>query len=763
MNRKMNAFRRTLIMVLGMLTLLSCAPLLGGAAFSAGGATPLAASLTPLANGDTAYLETDIMSSSRTNVNMYPDSGTFYMSGLTYTRGIVNNNTQEGMNNDGTATYRITGTGYMRLSGEFGRVSGTGGATLTVTGDGKLLGGFQLFPEDLPKWLDIAIPAGVQDVGIRLQNGSGGIFALADAYFAVGGPTQPNPQPPATADATYLENDLISTQRSNVNSHPVHGSFLMNGITYFRGLVNNNALNGSGFDGTATYRITGRGYTRLTGEFGRVSGSGSATLTITGDGKLLGGYILGENDDALQVDVGLPSGLQDVSIRLQNGSNGLFALADAYFTATGQPPPHTHPPATADAAYLENDLISAQRTNVDRYPMSGSYQMEGKTFFRGIVNNSLLTGNNFDGTATYRIEGRGFTRLSGIFGRVSGNGGATITITADNVELGAFQLSPGETQRQLDVSIPPGARNVHIRLQNGSSGLFALADAYFTGSGEAPPTQGFTVTPIASPPGGGSVTGGGTFQQGNTATVTASPNAGWVFTGWFENGIRVSTDFMWSFAVTANRALEARFGRRNIENPHSSWATEGLVRASELNLIPESLAPASVDYTRPINRVEFAGIAVRTYERLTNTTVSPPVNNPFIDTWDLDALKAFNAGIMVGSGNEFQPFEILTREMAAQALTRVYKRATIPGWTFATDADYPLHFTSPPPFDDDMYINYWTREGVYFMAANGVIQGIGDNLFAPRPVTNDHIARGYGTAAREHAIILALNLINKLG
>jgi len=718
-----------------------------------------------LASTGTAFLETDIFSTQRANVSMYPHEGTFSMGGLVYERGIVNNNALEGSRFDGTATYRITGLGYTRLHGEFGRVSGSGSATLSITGDGALLGGYEIRPGDYPVWVDVAIPAGVQNVDIRLQNGTEGMFAFADACFEAGGQAMPPTHPPAFSDALYLENDIGSTQRLNLSAHPTDGSFVMGGYIYFRGIANNNAVAGSGFDGTATYRISGRGYeyTRLTGMFGRVSGTGSATLSITGDGRLLGGYEHGPGDMPRQISVAIPSGVRDVTIRLQNGTGGLFALGDAFFSASGATPPHTHPPAVGDAVYLENDIISAQRANIDRFPASGSFSLSEVTYFRGIMNNSLTAGNAYDGTATYRVDGRGFTRLSGMFGRVSGTGNGTLVINADNNLLGSFTLSPGDSPRQVDVSIPPGAQHVIITLQNGSAGLFAFADAYF--SGTAPPTtvQSFTISPFASPVQGGYAIGGGTYRSGTSITLSVTPNSGWEFDGWFENGARVSPDAVWTFTVTADRTLEARFTQRTIGNPHSGWATESLERARRMGLIPDSLSHYSVDYRLSITRLEFAGVAVRTYEALTGITVLPSPGGTFSDTWDIDALKAHSAGIMVGTYNEFAPFDILTREMAAMALTRVYKRATMPGWTFANDANFPLQFTSPPRFADDEHINSWTREGVYFMAAHGIVSGIGDNLFAPRPTTAAHEATNYGRAAREHAIIMALNLIETLG
>ena len=68
------------------------------------------------------------------------------------------------------------------------------------------------------------------------------------------------------------------------------------------------------------------------------------------------------------------------------------------------------------------------------------------------------------------------------------------------------------------------------------------------------------ITAIANPPERGTVAGGGTFEGGQTCTVTATANEGYVFFNWSENGIIVSTDATYSFIVAGNRNLIASFG-----------------------------------------------------------------------------------------------------------------------------------------------------------------------------------------------------------
>ena len=72
-------------------------------------------------------------------------------------------------------------------------------------------------------------------------------------------------------------------------------------------------------------------------------------------------------------------------------------------------------------------------------------------------------------------------------------------------------------------------------------------------------TQTYTVNVSANPTQGGTVTGGGTFSQGQSCTVSATANTGYTFTNWTENGNVVSTNANYTFNVTSNRTLVANF------------------------------------------------------------------------------------------------------------------------------------------------------------------------------------------------------------
>lgn len=203
------------------------------------------------------------------------------------------------------------------------------------------------------------------------------------------------------------------------------------------------------------------------------------------------------------------------------------------------------------------------------------------------------------------------------------------------------------------------------------------------------------------------------------------------------------------------------FAAGNSWSDASAWATEELKKADELGIIPDSLKGENL--TKSITRAEFAAIAVKVYENLANTLAIPAMINPFKDTTDVEVLKAFNTGLMVGiSIDRFDPNALLNREQAATALTRVFKRATIPEWTFATDVNYVLNFVWPTRFLDDAQISSWAKESVYFMVSNDIIKGVGNNKFAPRAITSIEQAQGYASATREQALVIALRMIENL-
>ena len=69
----------------------------------------------------------------------------------------------------------------------------------------------------------------------------------------------------------------------------------------------------------------------------------------------------------------------------------------------------------------------------------------------------------------------------------------------------------------------------------------------------------YVISASSNPAEGGMVTGTGTFPEGATCTLTATPNDGYIFTNWTKDGEIVSTAPIYSFTVTENATLVANF------------------------------------------------------------------------------------------------------------------------------------------------------------------------------------------------------------
>lgn len=73
--------------------------------------------------------------------------------------------------------------------------------------------------------------------------------------------------------------------------------------------------------------------------------------------------------------------------------------------------------------------------------------------------------------------------------------------------------------------------------------------------------QQLTVTTLINHSGGGQVTGGGSYNQGTSVTLSAITNVGYSFINWTENGTILSTLSSITFNVTQNRTITANFIR----------------------------------------------------------------------------------------------------------------------------------------------------------------------------------------------------------
>ena len=186
----------------------------------------------------------------------------------------------------------------------------------------------------------------------------------------------------------------------------------------------------------------------------------------------------------------------------------------------------------------------------------------------------------------------------------------------------------------------------------------------------------------------------------------------------------------------------------------SDWAVSELEKAQDKKLIPTILNGA--DFKGQVTREEFAAISVKVYEALSAKVAVAASVNPFTDTTNPEILKAYNLGITTGvTATTFAPNNNLTREQAATMLSRAYMKA------FSLEKLPAV--TNSTVFADDASISDWAKESVYYMASNGIINGVSADKFAPKYTNDAEKASGYGCATREQALLIAVRICDKFG
>lgn len=163
----------------------------------------------------------------------------------------------------------------------------------------------------------------------------------------------------------------------------------------------------------------------------------------------------------------------------------------------------------------------------------------------------------------------------------------------------------------------------------------------------------------------------------------------------------------------------------------SGWAKVELDKASEYGLITDHIKG---DMSGKITREEFAEIAVKLYESYTGKTAVVG-DTSFTDTTNPEILKAANLGMVQGVGNnKYAPTQLVTREEMATILLRALK-------VIAPEEDFTPNLNQK--FSDDVKVETWAREGVYFCFKTSIVTGVGNNMFDPD-----------GDATREMAVIV---------
>ena len=174
--------------------------------------------------------------------------------------------------------------------------------------------------------------------------------------------------------------------------------------------------------------------------------------------------------------------------------------------------------------------------------------------------------------ARYSVGGNAGETLAGTFGGIDMYDYEFVLPTAFNAVAGTkywlkLYASQGVTPFYgwpPDWGFAAGTGGNGSRFDEITGGSLAGGTLYYIAGGDIAftlmgPTAGYSISTIASPNYGGSVTGGGVYTNGASVTVSAAPTVGHVFVNWNENGAPVSTATSYTFTATTNRTLVANF------------------------------------------------------------------------------------------------------------------------------------------------------------------------------------------------------------
>lgn len=225
-------------------------------------------------------------------------------------------------------------------------------------------------------------------------------------------------------------------------------------------------------------------------------------------------------------------------------------------------------------------------------PNASLYSANGVSFTNYDANKSWMFKTNIsDGTYTYNVYRDGNQIASNV---------AQDEYNDQNLGYGTYEYTV--------------RTNYYGGISNPSEPVSITVDVY-------EPVE-YDVTVSANPNNAGSVSGGGTYDEGANVTVEAISNVGYIFENWKENGSIVSSDATYSFVINGNRNLVANFANNdlsvnvtNFEDPSCNGEDDGSVTiAAQGGMPPYIYKVGSMTHSTSNASYTFNNIGAGTYD-----------------------------------------------------------------------------------------------------------------------------------------------------
>ncbi len=325
---------------------------------------------------------------------------------------------------------------------------------------------------------------------------------------------------------------------------------------------------GSYFEGTeCTLTATaneGYAFTNWTENDEVVSADATYTFTVNADRTLVANFTSnGGGDDHEYVDLGLPSGTLwatcNIGADTPEGYGDYFAWGetqpkDAYDWSTYQYCNGSYNMLTKycnNSSYGYNGFTDNLTTLLPEDDAAtanwgNDWRMPTKDDWQELIQNSSITWVSQNGVNGFRFTG---SNGNSVFFPAAGTyNGSNPGIAGNN---GFYSSSSLHTDNSNS------AWRLYFR-----SDYYQLGGSYGRYGGHsirAVRCKNSVISVTANSNEGGVVSGGGSYMDHTNCTVSATPNEGYTFTNWTDNGVEVSTEETYSFTVTGNRTLMANF------------------------------------------------------------------------------------------------------------------------------------------------------------------------------------------------------------
>ena len=230
----------------------------------------------------------------------------------------------------------------------------------------------------------------------------------------------------------------------------------------------------------------------------------------------------------------------------------------------------THAPSMGSNA--TNFVVNATNGNGALATLTLNNEILGSATINNSMANITFTAPGTTGTATLTVFGYNKITYEGTINITSGGASQyNVNVSANPTNGGTVTGGGTYSQGQL-CTVNATANSGYTFINWTENGNVVSSQACYTFSVnnnrtlvanfQAQP-QNYTISVSANPANGGTATGGGTYQQGQSCTVSATANNGYTFTNWTENGNVVSTNRNYTFTVNGNRTLVANFTQQN--------------------------------------------------------------------------------------------------------------------------------------------------------------------------------------------------------